>query len=144
MRFMLLVKSDPKSEAGYLPSERLLTEMGKYNEELVKAGVLLAGDGLHPSSKGARVKFSSGKPVVVDGPFTEAKELVAGYWLIDVKSKEEAIEWVKRVPNPDGDEGEIEIRQVFETEDFAAVATPETLEAEERLRAEVAAQNQTR
>ncbi len=136
MRFMILVKADKSSEAGVLPDEKLLTEMGKYNEELVKAGVMLAGEGLQPSSKGARVKFSGGKRTVIDGPFTEAKELIAGFWLIQVKSKEEAIEWVKRVPF---DEGEIEIRQVFEAEDFGAEFTPELREQEERLRAQVAA-----
>src|SRR2546428_1627270 len=114
MRFMILVKADKTTEAGVLPDKTLLTEMGKYNEELVKAGVLLAAEGLHPSSKGARVKFSGGKRTVVDGPFAEAKELIAGFWLIQVKSKEEAIEWVKRCPNPLGGEAEIEIRQVFE------------------------------
>ncbi|MCX9190953.1 dehydrogenase [Carbonactinospora thermoautotrophica] len=139
MRFMLLLKADKNTEAGVLPSEELLTEMGKYNEELVKAGVLLAGEGLHPSSKGARVKFSGGKRTVIDGPFTEAKELIAGFWLIQVKSKEEAIEWVKRCPNPLEGEAEIEIRQVFEAEDFGPALTPELREAEERLRAQVAA-----
>jgi hypothetical protein len=138
MRFMVIIKSDAKSEAGKMPSERLLTEMGKYNEELVKAGVMLAGEGLHPSSKGARVKFSGAKRTVVDGPFPESKELFAGFWLIQVKSKEEAIEWVKRIPNPDGDDAEVEIRQVFETEDFGAELTPEAREQERRLRAELA------
>src|SRR5437762_2166394 len=118
MRFMILVKADKNSEAGVLPSEKLLTEMGKFNEELVKAGVMLAGEGLQPSSKGARVKFSGDKRTVTDGPFTEAKELIAGFWLWQVKSKEEAIEWVKRCPNPSPGESEIEIRQVFEAEDF--------------------------
>jgi hypothetical protein len=118
----------------------MLNEMGKFNEELVKAGVLLAGEGLHPSSRGARVKFSGSDRTVVDGPFSETKELIAGFWLIEAKSKEEAIEWVKRVPNPDAGEGEseIEIRQVFETEDFGDAATPEVREREQRLRAEVA------
>jgi hypothetical protein len=138
MRFMLLVKADKDTEAGVLPSEELLTAMGKYNEELVKAGVLLAGEGLHPSSKGARVKFSGDKRTVIDGPFTEAKELIAGFWLIDVKSKEEAIEWVKRCPNPTGAESEIEIRQVFEADDFGPAFTPELREQEERIRAEAA------
>ena len=138
MRFMLLVKADKDSEAGVMPSEELLTEMGKYNEELVKAGVMLAGEGLHPSSKGARVKFSGDKRTVVDGPFAEAKELIAGFWIIDVPSKEEAIEWVKRCPNPTGGESEIEIRQVFETEDFGPELTPELREQEERHRAQVA------
>jgi hypothetical protein len=139
MRFMVIVKADKNSEAGVLPDKKLLTEMGKYNEELVKAGVLLAGEGLHPSSKGARVKFSGDKRVVIDGPFAETKELVAGFWLIQVKSKEEAIEWVKRIPNPmPGTESEIEIRQVFEAEDFGAEFTPELREQEERLRAQIA------
>jgi hypothetical protein len=137
MRFMLLVKADKSSEAGVLPSEELLTEMGKYNEELAKAGVLLAGEGLQPSSKGARVKFSKDKRTVIDGPFAETKELIAGFWLIQVKSKEEAIEWVKRCPNPMPDsEGEIEIRQVFEADDFGPALTPELREQEERLRAQ--------
>ena len=142
MRFMVIVKANAQSEAGEMPSERVLTEMGKYNEELVKAGVMLAGEGLHPSSKGARVRFSGSKRTVVDGPFPETKELIAGFWLIQVKSKEEAIEWVKRVPNPDGGvgESEIEIRQVFEAEDFGAEYTPELREQEDRLRAEIAAQ----
>jgi len=137
MRFMILVKADKNSEAGVLPDEKLLTEMGKFNEELVKAGVMLAGEGLQPSSKGARVKFSGDKRTVTDGPFTEAKELIAGFWLWQVKSKEEAIEWVKRCPNPmPGTESEIEIRQVFEAEDFGAEFTPELREQEERLRAQ--------
>ena len=139
MRFMVMVKADKDTEAGVMPSEQLLADMGKYNEELVKAGVLLAGEGLHPSSKGARVKFSGANHTVIDGPFGEAKELVAGFWLIQVKSREEAIEWVKRCPNPTGTEGEIEIRQVFEASDFGAEFTPELREQEERLRAEVAA-----
>ena len=138
MRFMVIIKADAKSEAGEMPSERLLNEMGKYNEELVKAGVMLAGEGLHPSSKGARVRFSGTKRTVVDGPFLETKELVAGFWLIQVKSKEEAIEWVKRIPNPDGADTEVEIRQVFEAEDFGAEFTPEAREQERRLRAELA------
>src|SRR5207244_6004807 len=142
MRFMILVKANKNSEAGVLPDEKLLTAMGKYNEELAKAGVLLAAEGLQPSSKGARVKFSGGKRTVIDGPFTEAKELIAGFWLIQAKSKEEAIEWVKRVPNPTGEEGEIEIRQVFEAEDFGAEFTPELREQEERIRAQVAAQQE--
>ena len=137
MRFMILIKADKNSEAGVLPSEKLLTEMGKFNEELVKAGVMLAGEGLQPSSKGARVKFSGDKRTVTDGPFTEAKELIAGFWLWQVKSKEEAIEWVKRCPNPmPGTESEIEIRQVFEAEDFGAEFTPELREQEKRLRAQ--------
>jgi hypothetical protein len=139
MRFMILVKANKDTEAGILPSEQLLTEMGKYNEELVKAGVMLAGEGLQPSSKGARVKFSGKKRTVVDGPFAEVKELIAGFWLIEVKSKEEAIEWVKRVPNPTGEESEIEIRQVFEAEDFGPALTPELREQEARLRAQTAA-----
>jgi hypothetical protein len=118
MRFMLIVKADKNSEAGVLPSEELLAEMARYNEELVKAGVLLAAEGLHPSSKGARVRFSGKKRTVIDGPFAEAKELIAGFWLIEAKSKEEAIEWVKRAPNPMEGEPEIEIRQVFELSDF--------------------------
>ena len=138
MRFMVIVKANEKSEAGVMPSERLLTEMGKFNEELVKAGVLLAGEGLHPSSKGARVRFSGSKRTVIDGPFSETRELVAGFWLIQVSSKEEAIEWVKRIPNPDGDESEVEIRQVFEAEDFGAEFTPEARARENRLRAELA------
>jgi hypothetical protein len=138
MRFMILLKADKDTEAGVLPDEKLLTEMGKYNEELVRAGVLLAGEGLQPSSKGARVRFSGTKRTVVDGPFTEAKELVAGFWLIQVKSKEEAIEWVKRCPNPTGAEAEIEIRQVFEASDFGSEFTPELREQEERLRAQMA------
>src|ERR687896_1429447 len=120
MRFMILVKADKNSEAGALPDEKILTEMTKFNEELVKAGVMLAGEGLHPSSKGARVRFSGKQRTVIDGPFTETKELIAGFWLIQVKSREEAIEWVKRCPNPLDGESEIEIRQVFEVEDFGA------------------------
>lgn len=139
MRFMILIKADKNTEAGVLPDEKLLAEMGKFNEELVKAGVMLAGEGLHPSSKGARVKFSGAKRTVTDGPFAEAKELIAGFWLWQVKSKEEAIEWVKRCPNPTGVEAEIEIRQVFEAEDFGAEFTPELREQEERLRAQMAA-----
>jgi len=138
MRFMVIIKANAKSEAGEMPSERLLTEMGRYNEELVKAGVLLAGEGLHASSKGARVKFSGAKRTVVDGPFPETTQLIAGFWLIQTKSKEEAIEWVKRIPNPDGDDAEVEIRQVFEAEDFGAEFTPEAREQEQRLRAELA------
>ena len=138
MRFMIIVKATTDSEAGVLPSEQLLTEMGRYNEELAKAGVLLAGEGLHPTSKGARVKFSGSKRTVIDGPFAETKELIAGFWLWQVKSKEEAIEWVKRCPNPSpGTEAEIEIRQVFEAEDFGPALTPELREREERLRAQL-------
>lgn len=138
MRFMVMVKASAESEAGVMPSEQLLTEMGKFNEELVKAGVLLAGEGLQPSSKGARVRFSGGKRTVIDGPFPETKELVAGFWLLQVKSKEEAIEWVKRCPSPMPGESEIEIRQVFEAEDFGAELTPELREQEQRLRAGIA------
>ena len=140
MRFMVMVKATKNSEAGAMPTEKLLAEMGKFNEELVKAGVMLAGEGLHPSSKGARVKFSGGKTTVIDGPFAETKELVAGFWLWQVKSKEEAIEWVKRCPDPmPGEESEIEIRQVFEAEDFGAEFTPELRKQEERIRAQAAA-----
>jgi hypothetical protein len=140
MRFMVLIKANKETEAGVLPSEQLLTEMGKFNEELVNAGVLLAGEGLHDSSKGARVKFSATGTTVVDGPFAETKELIAGFWLLQVKSKEEAIEWIKRVPNPDNTESEIEIRQVFEAEDFGDSLTPELKEAEENLRKKSAEQ----
>src|SRR5438067_12946633 len=137
MRFMVMIRADKNTEAGVMPSEQLLTEMGKYNEELVKAGVMLAGEGLQPSSKGARVKFSGDKRTVIDGPFAETKELIAGFWLWRVKSKEEAIEWVKRCPNPHpGTESEIEIRQVFEAEDFGAEFTPELRKQEERVRAQ--------
>lgn len=139
MRFMVMVRADKSTEAGVMPSEKLLTDMGKYNEELVKAGVMLAGEGLQPSSKGARVKFSGDKRTVIDGPFAETKELIAGYWLFQVKSKEEAIEWVKRCPNPlEEGESEIEIRQVFEAEDFGDEFTPELRQAEERMRAQIA------
>lgn len=138
MRFMILVKANEQSEAGVLPGEELLTAMGKYNEELVNAGVLLAAEGLQASSKGARVKFAGEKRTVVDGPFAETKELIAGFWLIQVKSKEEAIEWVKRIPNPAGEDFEIEIRQVFEADDFGPELTPELREQEERLRAQSA------
>ena len=138
MRFRVIIKADKNTEAGVMPSEKLLADMGKYNEELVKAGVMLAGEGLQPSSKGARVKFSGDTRTVIDGPFTETKELIAGYWLFQVKSKEEAIEWVKRCPNPLEGEPEIEIRQVFEADDFGAEFTPELREAEERMRAQIA------
>lgn len=138
MRFMILVKASKESEAGVMPSKQLLTEMGKFNEELVKAGVMLAAEGLHPSSKGARVKFSGGKRTVIDGPFAETKELIAGFWIWQVKSKEEAIAWVKRCPNPHKEKAEIEIRQVFEAEDFGAEFTPELRGQEERLRAQIA------
>ena len=134
MRFMIIIKASQDSEAGVMPSQELLTAMDNYNEELVKAGIMLAGEGLHPSSKGARVKFSGDKRSVIDGPFIETKELIAGFWLWKVKSREEAIEWVKRCPNPmPGTEAEIEIRQVFEAEDFGAEFTPELREQEERL-----------
>lgn len=133
MKFMLIVKATPESEAGAMPSQELLTAMTAYNEELVKAGVLLAAEGLQPSSKGARVRFSGAKRTVIDGPFAETKELIAGFWVIDVKSKEEAIEWVKRCPNPMEGESEIEIRQVFDTEDFGPEFTPELREQERRI-----------
>ena len=145
MRFMVIVKASKDSEAGKLPSQELLAAMGKYNEELVKAGIMLAGEGLHPSSKGARVRFAGDRRIVTDGPFAENKELVAGFWIWRVKSKEEAIEWVKRCPNPmPGTEAEIEIRQVFEDEDFGAELTPELRAQEERLRAEAAQLSQKR
>jgi hypothetical protein len=134
MRFIVMVKANKESEAGVMPSEKLLAEMGKYNEELVKAGVMLAGEGLHPSSKGARVRFSGKNRTVIDGPFSETKELVAGFWLFQVKSLEEAIEWVKRTPNPfPTGESEIEIRQIFEADDFGAEFTPELRKQEEEL-----------
>jgi hypothetical protein len=141
MRFMLIVKANADTEAGVMPTEQELTEMGRYNEELVKAGVMLAGEGLHPSSRGARVNFSGPKRSVVDGPFSETKELIAGFWLIQAKSLEEAVEWVKRCPNPMQGESQIEIRQVFEAEDFGAEYTAELREQEQRLRATVAAQH---
>jgi hypothetical protein len=140
---MVLVKASSESEAGVMPTEEMLAAMGRYNEELVNAGVMLAGEGLHPSSRGARVRFSGKDRTVIDGPFAETKELIAGFWLIDVKSKEEAVEWVKRCPNPMPGESEIEIRQVFEAEDFGAEFTPELREQEERLRAKAEA-NQRR
>ena len=136
MRFMVLVKADKNSETGALPDPKILAEMGNFNEELVKAGVMLAGEGLHASSKGARVRFDGPKRTVIDGPFAETKELVAGFWLWQVKSKEEAIEWLKRAPFQ---EGEVEIRQVFEADDFGAELTPELRKQEERMRAQVAA-----
>jgi hypothetical protein len=139
MRFIVMVKASPESEAGVLPSQELLSEMGKFNEELVKAGVMLEGEGLQPSSKGVRVKFSGAKRTVIDGPFAETKELIAGFWIWQVRSKEEAVEWAKRCPNPTGAEGELEIRQIFESDDFGAEFTPELREQEERLRAQVAA-----
>lgn len=138
MRFMIIVKASQDSEAGVLPSEELMTAMGNYNEELVKAGILIECDGLQPSSKGARVRFSGDQRTVIDGPFAETKELIAGYWIWQVKSKQEAIEWVKRCPNPmPGTDAEIEIRQVYEAEDFGDEFTPELREQEERLRAQV-------
>lgn len=135
MRVMVLIKANKDSEAGVMPSERLLTEMGNFNEELVKAGVMLAGEGLHPSSKGKRVRFSGDRRTVIDGPFTETKELIAGFWLWQVKSIEEAVEWVKRIPNPDGIEDEVEIRPVFEADDFGDEFTPEARAQEDRIRA---------
>ena len=141
MRFMVMIKSDKHTEAGEMPSEQLLADMGKFNEELVKAGVMLAGEGLHPSSKGVRVQFSGSQRTVIDGPFTETKELIAGFWLWQVKSLAEAIEWVKRCPNPLPGEAEIEIRQVFEAEDFGAEFTPELRAQEEKLRAKIAARS---
>jgi hypothetical protein len=137
MRVMVLVKASKTTEAGDLPSEQLLTDMGNYNEDLVKAGIMLAGEGLHPSSKGARVYFSGDKRTVVDGPFTEAKELIAGFWLWQVKSMDEAIEWARRCPNPVGQESQLEIRPVFEADDFGAEFTPELREREERLRTQL-------
>jgi hypothetical protein len=134
---MVIVKADADSEAGVMPSEEMLTEMGKYNEELANAGVMLAGEGLHPSSKGARVRFSGANRRVIDGPFQETKELVAGFWIIQVESLQEAIEWVKRCPNPMNGESEIEIRQIFEADDFGAALTPELREQEDRIRAQI-------
>jgi hypothetical protein len=139
VRFMILLKADKNTEAGVMPSEKLLADMGKYNEELAKAGVLLAGEGLHPTSKGARVRFSGTQRTVIDGPFKDSKDLVCGFWMFQVKSREEAIEWVKRCPNPVEGETEVEIRQVFEAEDFGAEFTPELREAEQRLRDQIAA-----
>ena len=139
MRFMIIVKADKDSEAGGMPDQKLLTDMGNYNDELVKAGVMVAGEGLHPSSKGVRVRFSGNKRTVVDGPFAETKELVAGFWIFDVKSREEAVEWVKRCPNPmPGTESEIEIRQIFESDEFGDAMTPELRAQEDRQRAEMA------
>ena len=139
MRFMILVKADKNSEAGVLPDEKLLAEMGRYNEELAKAGVMVAGEGLQPSSKGARVRFSGRERTVIDGPFAETKELIAGFWIFQVNSLEEAVEWVKRAPNPfPGTESEIEIRQIFEADDFGEAFTPELREQEERLRTRIA------
>jgi hypothetical protein len=143
MRVMVIVKATKNSEAGVMPSEKLLAEMGQFNEELVKAGIMLAGEGVHPSSKGKRVRFSGGKRTVVDGPFAETKELIAGYWIWQVKSVDEAIEWVRRCPDPmPGEEAEIEIRPVFEAEDFGNEFTPELRAQEERLRAEIAQHQQ--
>ena len=141
MRFMVIVKANKDSEAGVMPSEQLLADMGKFNEEMAQAGVLLAGEGLHPSSKGARILFSGAGRTVVDGPFSDTTGLIAGFWLIQVKSKEEAIEWIKRCPNPMEGESEIEIRQLFEADDFGAEFTPELREQEERVRAQVAAKH---
>ena len=138
MRVMVMIKADKTTEAGVMPDEKLLTAMGNYNEELVKAGVMLAGEGLHPSSKGKRVRFSGASRTVIDGPFTEAKELIAGFWLWQVKSMDEAVEWVKRCPNPTPGEAEIEIRPVFEADDFGAEFTPELRAQEDRLREEAA------
>jgi len=137
MRAIVMIRANKNTEAGVMPSEELLTAMGKYNEDLVKAGVMLAGEGLHPSTKGARVKCSKGKITVTDGPFTETKELICGFWIWQVKSMEEAIEWAKRIPNPDDQDGEVEIRQVFEVSDFGEELTPELREQEERLRKEL-------
>jgi hypothetical protein len=134
MRVIVMIRANKDTEAGVMPSESLLTEMGKYNEDLVNAGVMLAGEGLHPSSKGARVKSAKGKITVTDGPFTETKELICGFWIWQVKSLEEAIEWAKRMPNPDGEDGEVEIRPVFEASDFGEEFTPELREQEERMR----------
>lgn len=141
MRFMVIVKATKDSEAGIMPDEKLLAAMGQYNEELVKAGIMQAGEGLHPSSKGVRVRFSGQNRTVIDGPFAETKELIAGFWIWQVKSLAEAIEWVKRCPNPMPGESDIEIRQIFEAEDFGAEFTPELRAQEERLRAEIAAKH---
>src|SRR5437868_243047 len=141
MKVMVIVKANADSEAGVMPSEQMLTEMGAYNEELVKAGIMLAGEGLHPSSRGKRVAFSGDKRTVIDGPFAETKELIAGYWIWKVDSMDQAVEWVKRCPNPTGMDGIVEIRQIFEAEDFGAEFTPELREQEDRLRAQLDAQN---
>ena len=141
MRFVVMVKATKDSETGKMPSTKLLEEMGKFNEELVKAGIMLAGEGLHPSAKGVRVRFNGDTRTVIDGPFAETKELVAGFWIWQVKSREEAIEWVKRCPNPHDGESEIEVRQVFEADDFGPALTPELREAEERLRAKIDAKS---
>jgi hypothetical protein len=140
MRVMVLLKANKDTEAGVMPSEQLLADMGKYNEELVKAGIMLAGEGLQPSSKGKRVRFSGAKRTVIDGPFAGSKELIAGFWMWNVKSMDEAVDWIKRCPNPTGEEAEIELRQVFEMEDFGAEFTPELREQEERLRAQISQQ----
>jgi hypothetical protein len=141
MRFIVMVRANKESEAGVMPSEKLISEMGKFNEEMVKAGVMLEGEGLHPSSKGARIRFDGGSRSVIDGPFTETKELIAGFWIIQVKSLDEAIEWMKRAPSPfEGGPSEIEIRQIFDADDFGAEFTPELREQEQRLRAEIDAQ----
>src|SRR5215207_1554788 len=141
MRFMVIIKANADSEAGVMPSTELLTAMGNYNEELVKAGIMLAGDGLHPSSRGARFRFDAeGKTSVIDGPFAETKELIAGYWIIQVSSLEEALEWVRRIPSVPGEEGEVEIRQVFEADDFGDELTPELRKQDERLRAQTSEQ----
>ncbi|RPI85449.1 MAG: YciI family protein [Chloroflexi bacterium] len=137
MRVMVFIKSNPEAEEGVMPSEQLLADMGKYNEELVKAGIMLAGEGLHPSSKGKRIKFSGDRRTVIDGPFKESKELIAGFWIWQVKSMDEAVEWVKRMPNGPEEEGEVEIRPIFEAEDFGAEFTPELREQEERLRKQI-------
>jgi len=137
MKFMILIKANKQSEAGEMPSEKLLTEMGKYNEELVNAGIMLAGEGLHPSSKGARVRFAGKKSEVIDGPFAETKELIAGFWIWRVKSKQEAIDWVRRMPSCGDEEAEVELRQVFDAEDFGAEFTPELRAQEDRLRAQI-------
>jgi hypothetical protein len=136
MRVMVMVKADKDTEAGVMPSEQLLTEMMQFNEQLVKAGIMLAGEGLQPSSKGKRVRFSGPKRTVIDGPFAEAKELIAGYWIWQVESMDEALEWARKIPNPTGVEGEVELRQVFEADDFGPELTPELREKEERLRSE--------
>lgn len=142
MRVMVIVKATKNSEAGVMPSEQMLSEMGKYNEELVKAGIMLAGEGLHPSSKGKRITFSGSQPAVVDGPFAETKELIAGFWIWKVKSMDEAVEWARRCPNPmPGEEGVLEIRPIFEAEDFGAEFTPELQAQEERLRTEIERQH---
>jgi hypothetical protein len=143
MRVMVIVKASKESEAGVMPDERLLTEMGKYNEELVKAGIMTAGEGLHPSSKGKRVRFSGANRTVVDGPFAETKELIAGYWMWKVKSMDEAVEWLKRCPNPHNEESEVEIRPVFENDDFGEAFTPELREQEDRIRSEIEARKKS-